>query len=419
MAFIGPGTGRTGGHLALGANMQGLDPILQRQSGNAEEQLINYAQQLEATKMGWQAVRLHLSELHQVNRRDYNIRIALAGLDDLISRRDGRLFVLDNNDFVMLVKGAKVSEVDEAVFQIKFLFQDDPLTKRDDAFSTWYDLSIGHRDLMRTARRLLQEKMERRGGGGETDGFAEIEPIDPTTLHKFQTAIESLDLSAYMRRQPVCVIIGDNHPEPVFEEIYVRIADLQRPLMPNVNLFGNRWLFQHLTQTLDLRVLTLLARRPSQFLAGPASLNLNVDTLLSQAFLAFDAVLKGDAQQSIVLELQAFDVFADVKAFEFAREFVRRKGYRICLDGLTARSFGLFDREQLGFDLFKLFWDESLQMGDTDALAGAIKAAGIGRVILAHCDDERAIDHGHALGISMFQGRYVDQVLAPGSRPRN
>ena len=49
----------------------------------------------------------------------------------------------------------------------------------------------------------------------------------------------------------------------------------------------------------------------------------------------------------------------------------------------------------------------------------AIKAAGIGRVILAHCDDERAIDHGHALGISMFQGRYVDQVLAPGSRPRN
>ena len=99
--------------------------------------------------------------------------------------------------------------------------------------------------------------------------------------------------------------------------------------------------------------------------------------------------------------------------------FVRRKGYGICIDGLTARSFSLFDREQLGFDLFKLYWDDSLQIGDTDALAAAIKAAGTGRVILAHCDNERAIDHGHALGITMFQGRYVDQVLSPGSRPRN
>ena len=404
--------------------MLAKDPVLLREAGNAEEQLISYVEQLEATKLGWQAVHMHMSKLRETNRRDYNIRIALNGLNDLIGRREGRLFVLDNNDVVMLVKGAKVGEVDEAIFQLKFLFQDDPLTKRDDAFSTWYDLSIGHRDLLRAGQLLLKEKFNRRAERErEPDEFVEIKPMDPNDLFKLQTALSSLDLSAYMRRQAVCVMLGDARPEPVFEEIYVRIADLQRPLLPNVNLFGNRWLFQHLTQSLDLRVLTLLARRPGEFLRGPTSLNLNVDTLMSQAFLNFDRVLKDGAQQSIVLELQPFDVFADVRTFEFAREFVRRKGYRLCLDGLTPYSFEVFDRQRLGFDLYKIQWDRALEGSGMEprslALAETIKETGTERVILTRCDDERAIEYGRALGITMFQGRHVDQVLAPGRRARN
>jgi hypothetical protein len=212
-------------------------------------------------------------------------------------------------------------------------------------------------------------------------------------------------------------------PQPVFEEIYVRIADLQKPLMPNVNLFGNRWLFQHLTQTLDLRVLALLTRRPEEASRRPTSLNLNVDTLLSQSFINFDEALKEGAQQGIVIEMQAFDVFADVGAFQFSREFARKKGYRLCLDGLTQQSFTLFDREQLGFDLLKLFWNETMQVGSEGeqiaALAEAAKAAGPNRVILAHCDNERAIEYGYSVGITMFQGRYVDQVLRPGAAARN
>ena len=69
-----------------------------------------------------------------------------------------------------------------------------------------------------------------------------------------------------MRSQPICAVLPDQPPHPIFEEIYVRIADLQKPLMPNVNLAGNRWLFQHLTQSLDLRVLSILSRRPEAFI---------------------------------------------------------------------------------------------------------------------------------------------------------
>jgi hypothetical protein len=36
-------------------------------------------------------------------------------------------------------------------------------------------------------------------------------------------------------------------------------------------------------------------------------------------------------------------------------------------------------------------------------------------VILARCDNQDAIYYGQALGISLFQGRYVDSVLDPHS----
>src|SRR3546814_13451589 len=63
---------------------------------------------------------------------------------------------------------------------------------------------------------------------------------------------------------------------------------LARTVLPDVNLATNRWLFQHLTQTLDRRVLKLLSRADDTDLHAAISINLNVETLLSPAFLEFD-----------------------------------------------------------------------------------------------------------------------------------
>ena len=103
---------------------------MQKSTGNTEEQLVTYVQQIEGQSLGWQAVHLHLSRLAQANRKEYNIRIALNGLNDLIKQREGRIFLLDNQDVIVMLKGAQVSEVKESIFQTKFLFQEDPLTKR-------------------------------------------------------------------------------------------------------------------------------------------------------------------------------------------------------------------------------------------------------------------------------------------------
>src|SRR3546814_1927605 len=77
---------------------------------------------------------------------------------------------------------------------------------------------------------------------------------------------------------------------------------LARTVLPDVNLATNRWLFQHLTQTLDRRVLKLLSRADDTDLHAAISINLNVETLLSPAFLEFDASLRMGSRGTIVVE---------------------------------------------------------------------------------------------------------------------
>src|SRR3546814_12952603 len=65
---------------------------------------------------------------------------------------------------------------------------------------------------------------------------------------------------------------------------------------------------------------------------------------------------------TIVVELQLHGVMGDVGGFMFARDFVREKGYRVCLDGVTGLGLPLVDRQKLGVDMVKLIWAPT--MGD-------------------------------------------------------
>ena len=67
-------------------------------------------------------------------------------------------------------------------------------------------------------------------------------------------------------------------------------------MLPDFDLASNLWLFQHLTQTLDARMLSMLIRNDDKSIASSFSINLNVHTILSPPFLDFDASLKAVAR---------------------------------------------------------------------------------------------------------------------------
>ncbi len=71
----------------------------------------------------------------------------------------------------------------------------------------------------------------------------------------------------------------------------------------------------------------------------------------------------------------------------------------------------------------KLQWNadiaSDLQTSENRRIADAIKRCGPNRVILTRCDNRKAVDYGQALGISLFQGRYLDKLMNPLSRVEN
>ena len=165
----------------------------------------------------------------------------------------------------------------------------------------------------------------------------------------------------------------------------------------------------------------MLARAEDTSLHSQISVNLNVHTLLSQEFLEFDSSLRMGSRGTLVVELQMIDILADYSNYLFARDFAREKGYRVCLDGITPDTIFYVDRHHLGVDLIKLASSQAFDSVDEhdprlQEIGEEIARVGKGRVILSRVDNENMIRNGMKLGITLFQGRQVDQILQRGNR---
>jgi hypothetical protein len=144
-----------------------------------------------------------------------------------------------------------------------------------------------------------------------------------------------------------------------------------------------------------------------------------VATVLSPDFLQFDASLRSGARGTIVLELQLIDIFADVAAFVFAREYAKERNYRILLDGINHHTLPYVGRTRLGFDFVKVTWRPEMRDLDAERLEefkACVERLGKARAILCHVDSDDAVRFGHSCGFALFQGRQVDRLLSERDR---
>ena len=394
-----------------------------------ERLLLDYTQRVARYPGGRRAVIIHLSQLRPDNRRPHHIRIAVNTFESLVKQFDGQIFVLDSADIVFICKDASIAALDEAITRLRYLFGEDPLAAEidetgPDRFATLYDLERDNAEFVALVETTHDQAVKRRKRLASIAGTAaeeEPQPMDAAGLAELAATIERADLSSMTRRQAIAAIMGEETPKAVFREIYFSIPALRAAVMPERDIASDRWLFQHLTQLLDRRMLVFLRQSGNQEIAGSLSLNLNLSTLLSKDFLDFDQWLRARSRGSLIIELQKVDIFADLGAFVFARDFLKERGYRLCLDGISALALPFIDRARLGLDLVKLHWTPDIaDPVSTERLAGfreAIERTGTSRIILAHCDREDAVTFGRALGLRLFQGRHIDRLLNHANSP--
>ncbi|MGJ3261536.1 MAG: hypothetical protein ACFE0S_18190 [Rhodospirillales bacterium] len=399
-----------------------------------EKLLTDYVRRLEKLKDGRGLAHIHLSQLRPFNRRDQHIRTAAGNFDQLVKDMQGQLFTLKNSDLFFFFKNDVKGQVETMVQKIRFLFGDDPLVEEEGKegreFVTWYDANAQYEDVVQLVQGLVDAEEKRQTEvRNRMDARQRLkekqkkgEPLTPSVLAKVEESLSRADLSNLVRRQFICRVDGKMVPEQLFSELFISIQDLRETILPGVNLVSNRWLFQHLTETLDRRVLSMLMKTDAVSISGDISFNINIRTLLSDQFQIFDDNLSAARRGAIVIELQKEDIFSDLSSYLFAREFVQTKGYRLCLDGLTMETLQVIDRERLGADLAKIVWHPNLADAGDEVQAvikRLIERDGPERWILCRCDNREAIDFGRSVGIDQFQGRFVENLIAEDGRRRD
>jgi len=398
-----------------------------------EKLLLDYIHRLEQHRDGRKLVHLHLSALRPFNRREHHIRAAAEDFESFVESLDGQLFVLKNADIFFFYKEEIAPHVETVVQQIRYLFSDDPLVLEEDEseikFSDWYDIETHYDVILNLVQDLINASNDKsRSFNNQMDTRSALkakqekgEPLTPEVLGRVENALTRTDLSNMVRRQYICSLTRRRVPEPAFSELFISIADLRETLLPGVNLMANRWLFQHLTETLDRRMLSMLSKTDTLTISGDISFNLNVGTLLSQEFQSFDDNITANRRGGMIIELQKVDIFANLGAYLFAREFIQAKGYRVCIDGLSYQAMAVIDRERLGADFVKLVWHPEMMDGGEEIhthIRNMIRYTGEDRVILCRVDSREAIDFGQSVGITLFQGRHIEHLIAEDNRRR-
>ena len=92
-------------------------------------------------------------------------------------------------------------------------------------------------------------------------------------------------------------------------------------------------------------------------------------------------------------------------------------------DGITQHTLPDLATANLQFDRVKVIWDPKTyaetESSEKDRIVGAIERLGPENIIFCRCGNREVIEAGHNLGITLFQGRFVDRIVNPNSRRIN
>lgn len=242
----------------------------------------------------------------------------------------------------------------------------------------------------------------------------------PREIAKVEKMFYRANVENFVRNQFAFRLVTDWELDEDHDEIFISVDYLK--YQASAQISDDRWLFQYFTRTLDNRTLKHMGVHNEGQKRGIAySLNLNIATIISDDFLTYDRLLPTRVRRSHIIEIQAFDFLENAHLMRFVREFLKSRGYRLCIDGVTRETFMLFDWEAMDVDMVKVRWSKDFAASGSSAFRGlvtAVATVGQPEMVLCWCDDDTAVDWGAAVGIKVFQGWYLDGLRKASVDPQ-
>ena len=387
--------------------------------GYQETLLVDTLDRMRRNPEGRKVVHLRLSQLMPPNRTSVRIKIVTRMFRTLESGRQAQIFSLSNDDLVMIINGGAQRDVNNILHRIRKLYEGDPITVEDeggDKFVSWYDLQLDAAMAIHAAQLLRQEAQQ----GLPRAAQASLPALTPQMLDDVQKKLAFVNIAPFIRDQVALRVNALSKEASIeFYEFFLSVGDLQRATAPNLNLLGDRWLFQDLSRTMDLRMLETVVRAPQARGTPCISLNLNLETILTQTFGTFlERIEKG---QKVIVEITPVDLLTNINMYLDVRNVLAAMGHAILIDGLSTTALQMLDVAGLKPDYAKLVWAPELaEMMDPTGNRTAthmVQEIGADKVILSRCDSPKALQWGLKSGISLFQGHFLDSLNKARKRP--
>ncbi len=237
-------------------------------------------------------------------------------------------------------------------------------------------------------------------------------PLTAYSLSQIERLLDNLDIQKYLRTQTVWHRRTDRDWLPVYEENYVSTSELQQDNFPILELRASGRLFSELASMLDRRTLSAMLRGTDRWKGRPIGLNLSAGTVLSSTFAQFCHVVNGEMRGQVVFELHISELLHDYDAFMSALELLTREGFKVGIDGIHLRFLDYLKLSALpvshlkisvGRDNVKLLQDKKVQE--------QLRALDADKLIFMHVDSAAGLDAGKTLGVSNYQGFFIDEQM--------
>ena len=220
----------------------------------------------------------------------------------------------------------------------------------------------------------------------------------------------------FVQQQTMADIKPDQAPKELMSEYFIRMDALKKHVFPNVEMRGSGNLFNQLTITLD----RVLVGAFDDINPGrkACSINLNVESVFTKAFETFLGEDGSPSLDNMVFEFRQENILQQFDEFKLAANLIKSRGGLIAVDAIFPETVGLVNLHKMDATFAKIFWcpgaEETLP-AQRDEIK---RMQGEGLIfMLARLDDESGIKVGQDLGISVFQGFCIDDLMK-ASKPK-
>lgn len=426
-----------------------------------EEQLLEFAKAVERHKQGRHALHMKLSLLSAENAGSFASRNTASFFHTLVKGDQGKLFRLSSGDMMFVSSTAPQTEIASLQQKItKFFDRDAHIADDPSQLITDFDLERDFssfltccEDLSEAAeadvvplttpssangftapanqqggnvRSMLERAVETTQQPAQLKPASlprrlffedeEVKPISPADLDRLESNFRILDPTNLLMDLPVAAVVGTMPPHVIFSEKSIDYEGLQAAVLPSRNLQGDPNLFERLCCIIEQQLIKKLHLPPNQD-ALANSFPSNVKTVLSNQFLQFDRTHRRTSNVPLIIDIRLQDALLNMGAFLKMRERVHDAGYRVCLSGMTTFGFATMDHSHRLADFIKVTAPDEHNTLDArweEHFHDSAQKAGKNRMILTRCDTAEDLEAGRALGFSLYQGKYINElIMAP------